>query len=43
MRVLLVEDDLSISRSLEKALSNEGFTVDAVNTGEAALFLVTRT
>ena len=43
MRVLLVEDDLSISRSLEKALSNEGFTVDAVITGEAALFLVTRT
>ena len=37
MRVLLVEDDLSIARSLETALNNQGFTVDAVTTGEAAL------
>jgi DNA-binding response OmpR family regulator len=43
MRVLLVEDDLSIARSLDTALSHEGFTVDAVATGEAALFLVSRT
>ena len=38
MKVLLVEDDLSIARSLETALNNQGFTVDAVTTGEAALF-----
>ena len=43
MRVLLVEDDLSIARSLDTALSHEGFTVDSVATGEAALFLVSRT
>lgn len=40
MRLLLVEDDLQLSRGLERALSSEGYTVDAVNTGEAALFLV---
>ena len=43
MRVLLVEDDLSIARSLETALNNQGFTVDAVTTGEAALFLIANT
>ena len=32
MRVLLVEDDLSIARSLDTALTHEGFTVDAVAT-----------
>lgn len=40
MRLLLVEDDLQLSRGLERALSSEGYTVDAVNTGEAALFLL---
>ena len=40
MRVLLVEDDLSIARSLETALNNQGFTVDAVTTGEVAPQLV---
>ena len=43
MRVLLAEDDLSIARSLDTALTREGCTVDAVATGEAALFLVSRT
>ena len=43
MRVLLVEDDLSIAKSLETALNNQGFTVDAVATGEAALFLIANT
>ena len=38
MKALLVEDDLSIARSLETALNYQGFTVDAVTTGEAALF-----
>lgn len=40
MKVLLVEDDHGLSRALEKALLSEGFVVDLVNTGEAALFLV---
>jgi DNA-binding response OmpR family regulator len=43
MKVLLVEDDLNIAKSLETALNNQGFTVDAVTTGEAALFLVANT
>ena len=34
MRVLLVEDALSIAKSLETALNNQGFTVDAVTTAE---------
>ena len=38
MKVLLVEDDLSIARSLKTALNNQGFTVDTVTTGEVALF-----
>jgi DNA-binding response OmpR family regulator len=38
MKVLLVEDDLNIAKSLETALNNQDFTVDAVTTGEAALF-----
>lgn len=40
MRLLLVEDDLQLARALERALLSEGYTVDAVNTGAAALFLV---
>ena len=38
MKVLLVEDNLSIARSLETELNNQDFTFDAVTTGEAALF-----
>lgn len=40
MRILLVEDDHSLARGLERALESEGYAIDAVNTGEAALFLV---
>ena len=43
MRIILVEDDHSLATALEKALSTEGNTVDSVNTGEAALFLVDNT
>jgi len=43
MRIILVEDDHSLATALEKALSTEGNTVDSVNTGEAALFLVENT
>ncbi len=40
MKILLVEDDHDLSRALEKALISEGFILDLVNTGEAALFLL---
>lgn len=43
MRIILVEDDHSLAMALEKALSTEGNTIDSVNTGEAALFLVENT
>ncbi len=43
MRIILVEDDHNLATALEKALSSEGNTVDAVNTGEAALFLIENT
>ena len=43
MKVMLVENDLSIARSLETALNNQRFTVDAVTTGEAELFLIANT
>lgn len=43
MRIILVEDDHSLAAALAKALSTEGNTVDSVNTGEAALFLVENT
>ncbi len=43
MRIILVEDDHSLATALEKALSTEGNTVDSVNTGEAAIFLVENT
>lgn len=39
MRLLLVEDDHDLSRAVERALASEGYTVDAVSTGEGALFL----
>jgi len=37
MQVLLVEDDLSLADSLATALKREGFTVNHVATGKAAL------
>lgn len=39
MRVLLVEDDLSLSRSLKIELENAGFAVDAAVDGERGEFL----
>jgi len=43
MRLLLVEDDHDLSRAVEKALTAEGYAVDAVSTGEGALFLASKT
>jgi two-component system, cell cycle response regulator CtrA len=39
MRILLVEDDISTSRSIELALSAEGIVCDAANKGEEGLEL----
>lgn len=39
MRLLLVEDDRDLARAVETALVADGYSVDAVATGEAALFL----
>lgn len=43
MRLLLVEDDFSLARGLERALLAKSYTVDAVNSGEAALFIIENT
>ena len=40
MQVLLVEDDNSLATGLSKALSNEGFAVNRVADGRAALHVV---
>lgn len=40
MKLLFVEDDYLLASSLERALVSEGYVVDAVNTGEGALFLL---
>ncbi len=40
MRILLVEDDVHLAQGLERALLSEGYVVDAVNTGEGALYIV---
>lgn len=40
MQILLVEDDYALAQSLEKALSDEGFVVNNVATGEAAVYLI---
>ena len=40
MRVLVVEDDARISRFLERGLVEQGYAVDRVDSGEAALGLV---
>ncbi|WP_305080109.1 hypothetical protein [Methylomonas koyamae] len=39
MRLLLVEDDPGLSRSLKLELENAGFAVDCATDGEAAEFL----
>ena len=41
MRILLVEDDLELSRWLAKALRDGGFTVECVHDGESANALLT--
>jgi two-component system OmpR family response regulator len=38
MRILLVEDEPRLLRSLSKALREEGYAVDTANTGEEGLF-----
>jgi len=43
VRIILVEDDHSLSEALVRALTSEGNTVDSVNTGAAALFLAENT
>ncbi len=40
MRLLLVEDDHDLARAVDKSLTEEGYVVDSVSTGEGALFLV---
>ncbi|MEY4642909.1 MAG: hypothetical protein RLZZ227_2903 [Pseudomonadota bacterium] len=40
MQLLLVEDDRPLAASLQKALRNQGFTVNHVETGQAALHVV---
>jgi DNA-binding response OmpR family regulator len=40
MRILIVEDEEKLARSLEKGLAGEGYIVDVVHDGDAALSLV---
>jgi len=40
MLILLVEDDHSIARALERALHKQGYTVNTVDTGAAALHTI---
>ena len=39
MRVLVVEDELTMAESLERGLQAEGFAVDVANDGEEGLWL----
>jgi DNA-binding response OmpR family regulator len=39
MKVLIVEDEQSIAKSLSRGLTEEGFTVDIANDGERGAFL----
>lgn len=41
MKILLIEDDLSISRFIQFGLREEGFAVDAFNNGEDGLQVIT--
>lgn len=40
MQVLLVEDDYALAQGLQKALQDEGFVVNSVGSGEAAVHVV---
>jgi DNA-binding response OmpR family regulator len=40
MLILLVEDDVSLSRALQQALQKQGYSVNAVERGKAALHVV---
>ena len=39
MRILIVEDDLDLSRQLADALKDAGYAVDVANDGEEGHFL----
>ncbi len=41
MRILIVEDEAKLARSLEKGLGGEGYVADVVHDSDAALSLVT--
>jgi DNA-binding response OmpR family regulator len=40
MRILIVEDEQKLARSLEKGLAGEGYVADVVHDGDAAMSLV---
>ena len=40
MQILLVEDDLPLARGLQQALGKQGYVVNHVGTGEAALHVI---
>ncbi len=40
MQILLVEDDLSLAKGLESALRSQGFVVNSVHTGKAAIHTI---
>ena len=40
MKLLLIEDDLALCRSLKPQLEKEGFSVDLCHDGEEGLFYV---
>jgi two-component system OmpR family response regulator len=41
LRILVVEDEQKMARALERGLENEGYAVDAVGTGDDAIFWAT--
>jgi two-component system OmpR family response regulator len=41
MRILIVEDEAKMARALQRGLENEGYTAEAVGTGEDAVFWAT--
>jgi two-component system OmpR family response regulator len=43
MRILVVEDEEKMARALKRGLENEGYAVDAVGTGDDAVFWATET
>jgi two-component system OmpR family response regulator len=43
MRILVVEDEEKMARALKRGLENEGYAVDAVATGDDAIFWGTET